>query len=75
DSVFMERIKKEIADSGIMKKNCPEQKVMDAGWYYQIRLNGATISLHNPPAECRSVLAGIETLLSNESGASARQQK
>jgi len=65
DAAELKRIKEIIENSGLMTKNCPAQEISDAGWDYQVTLNGKKISLHNPPLECRNVFDGISQLINS----------
>jgi len=61
----VDRIVKKIKDSGIMKKDCPDQEIMDAGWDYQITISGVKKSFHNPPSDCRDIFNQIDSFISN----------
>jgi hypothetical protein len=54
---------KQIKDSMIMTKDCPSRQIMDAGWDYQINLDGVKKSFHNPPDECRSTFESIDGII------------
>lgn len=62
-SSTVEQIKKIIRDYGVMTKNCPPENIMDAGWDYQINLDGIKKSFHNPPQNCRDTFNAIDDIL------------
>lgn len=62
-SSTMERIEKTIRDSGVMEKDCPPQTIMDAGWDYQINLDGVKKSFHNPPRDCRDIFDAVDNII------------
>jgi len=62
-SLAIEKIKTMIRDSGIMASDCPTGQIMDAGWDYQINLDGVKKSFHNPPEICRDTFNVIDDTL------------
>lgn len=58
-----EKIQKMIRDSRIMTKDCPMGQIMDAGWDYQINLDGVKKSFRNPPENCRDTFNAIDDTL------------
>lgn len=62
-TALVDKIIKKIKDSEIMAKDCPPNQVMDAGWDYQININGVKKSFRNPPAACKEVFDQINDLL------------
>ena len=62
----MDRIIKQIRDSGIMAMSCPSQLIMDAWWTYQINIDGAKKTFEtSPPENCQAELNKIDELISN----------
>lgn len=61
------QITKELRDSGIMNKDCPEQLIMDAGWSYQVTMDGVTKSFDNPPQECQDIFDKADAIIDGES--------
>lgn len=52
-----------IRTSGLIIKNCYPQEIMDAGWDYQINLDGVKKSFHNPPEDCESTFNYIDDII------------
>lgn len=66
DQSSMDKIIREIRDTGIMEKSCPAKLIMDASFYYQINLDGTKrVFEASPPADCRDVLSKIDTLINS----------
>ena len=48
-----------------MTKNCSSDSIMDAGWDYQITIDGIKKSFHNPSKDCMVIFDKLEGLLKN----------
>jgi len=59
----VEKIKKMIRDSGVMVGDCPAGQIMDAGWNYQINLDGVKKSFRNPSENCQDTFSVIDDTL------------
>jgi hypothetical protein len=66
DLKMVENIKDTIRTSGIMAKNCSTQEIMDAGWNYEINLDGAKKSFRNPPEDCKATFEFIDGVVSGD---------
>jgi hypothetical protein len=61
----VQQVVKEIKDSGVMTKDCPPDTIMDAGWDYQVKIDGVKKDFHNPPSACRDTFDQIDNLLNS----------
>lgn len=59
----VEKIIKNIRDSKIMNKECPEYQTVDAGWDYQLQLDGQKKRFINRPDECQPTLDAIDKMI------------
>jgi hypothetical protein len=64
-TVIVEQIINKIKDSGVMEKNCPSQQIMDAGWDYQVTINGVKKSFHNTSRDCQDIFDQVDNLLNS----------
>lgn len=64
-ATIVEQIINKIRDSGIMEKNCPSSNIMDAGWDYQVNIDGVKKSFSNPPSDCRDAFDKVDDLISS----------
>lgn len=62
-AVELEQFIRQIKDSGIMTKDCPTALIDDAGWDFQIEIDGVKKSFHNSVNECRDILESIDATL------------
>ena len=62
-SAAIEQIKKIIRGSNILTKDCKPETIMDAGWDYQVNLDGVKKPFQNPPQECRDVFDKIDNII------------
>ncbi|MDD4902301.1 MAG: hypothetical protein PHE24_04130 [Patescibacteria group bacterium] len=60
---FANLVAQKIKDAGLMEKDCPLGLIMDAGWDYEINLNGVTKIFRNPPSECKDEFDKIDKLI------------
>lgn len=65
---FANTIALKIQNAGLKTRNCPPQAIMDAGWNYEIHLDGDIKKFHNPPKECKDEFDKIDKLLNSETG-------
>ena len=56
---------KSIKDSRIMSKNCPAGEIMDAGWDYQVSIEGVKKTFHNIASDCRVVFDNADKFLND----------
>lgn len=59
----MAKIIKQIKDAEMLTMNCPALEIMDAGWSYQINLEGTKILFHDPPEDCTVELNKVLDLI------------
>ena len=59
----VDKIKGMIRESGVMTKDCPAGQIMDAGWDYQINLDGMKKLFHNPQDNCLDAFNVIDDTL------------
>jgi hypothetical protein len=67
ESAMMSKILEKINNSRIMEKDCPPNLIMDAGWDYEINLDGVKKSFHNPPDDCQEIFFYIDNIISSVS--------
>lgn len=60
---IMDDITRTIRTSGVLAKDCPPRQIMDAGWDYQINLDGVIKFFHNPLQECKDIFDNIEQII------------
>jgi len=65
DESVIADITKTLRDSGVMEKECPPREIMDAGWDYEVNLDGKKISFRNPPDDCKNVFNAIDEKINN----------
>lgn len=63
EGTTVREVRKQIEESGLMAKDCLSQEIMDAGWDYQINLDGVKKSFHNPPEECKNIFDNIDQII------------
>lgn len=63
---FIDEIKSEINNSGIIVRSCAPETIYDVGWDYQINVNGLKKSFRNPPPHCKDIFDKIDNLLNDE---------
>ena len=63
---FVDQIIKKIKESGLMTKDCPPGDIMDAGWDYQITVDGVKKSFHNPLLSCQDLFKQIDKLINGQ---------
>jgi hypothetical protein len=56
-------IVKKIKNSSLSNSDCPDTTILDAGWDYQINIDGTKTSFHNPSEECKNLFDGIDELV------------
>ncbi|MCX6739455.1 MAG: hypothetical protein NT098_05435 [Candidatus Parcubacteria bacterium] len=61
--VAMDGILTKMRDSGIMDKECPDNMTVDAGWDYQLQLDGKKKRFINRPVECQKILDEIGKII------------
>ncbi|MFA6534231.1 MAG: hypothetical protein WCT37_03600 [Patescibacteria group bacterium] len=59
----LDEIIKTIRDSEIMNKKCPDGMIVDAGWDYQIQLDGKKKRFIDRPVECQPTLEEIDKII------------
>ncbi len=64
-AVLVQQIINKIKDSGVMEKDCPPGTIMDAGWDFQIDIDGVKRSFHNPPPDCRDTFDEVDNLINS----------
>lgn len=63
---MVDKIIKQIKDSGIMDKSCPPVQNFDAWWNYQINLDGVKkVFADSPPYECQKTFWEIDALINS----------
>ena len=63
---FIDEIKNQINKSNILIKDCAPITIYDAGWDYQISINGEKKLFTNSPLECRNIFDEIDNLLNGQ---------
>jgi hypothetical protein len=63
DKAVVDQVIERLRDSGIMSKDCPPREIMDAGWSYQVTLNGVIKTFDNPSDECEEIFDDIDLLI------------
>lgn len=63
DQKFIDSIIKKLTDANLQVKNCIPQRIMDAGWDYEINLTGRPVLFRDPPEQCKAVFEEINKLL------------
>ena len=57
------QITNKIKDSGVMGKDCPSSTIMDAGWDYQVNIDGVKKLFSNPLSDCRDIFDEVDNLI------------
>lgn len=59
------KVIKKIKDSGVLSKSCLPGMINDAGWDYQITIDGKKNSFHNIASDCRDTFDQVDNLLND----------
>lgn len=62
-TILTEEIKTSLRNSKVMEKECKSEFIVDAGWDYQVNLDGAKKFFRNPPDECKKIFDDIDGVI------------